>query len=103
MIKLFQVLCRRLGFTSGKSVNGRKYGKSEGPKWLKLTSCNGESTDLFEQAHGGWGSYGSCDSNNDAGVICYNEQGTCVYTHDTIIKTPRSVFCVTALSPECGV
>ncbi|KAH3792353.1 hypothetical protein DPMN_145847 [Dreissena polymorpha] len=67
------VVCRMLGFQSGKAVYGSKYGQiNYGTIWTDNLNCLGHENDIrmCGNASSTVGQKTSCNHSNDAGVIC---------------------------------
>ncbi|XP_078659335.1 scavenger receptor cysteine-rich domain superfamily protein-like [Branchiostoma floridae x Branchiostoma belcheri] len=68
-----EVVCRQLGFASGKYVRSRDYfGQGHGRIWLKYVACSGNESSVHSCSHGGWGATRYCSHSDDVGVVCTN-------------------------------
>ena len=64
------VVCSELGYARAlRPSTGSEFGASFGPLWMDFVRCHGTESSLSQCGHSGWGQV-TCDSNNEAGVIC---------------------------------
>ena len=76
------VVCRQLGFgSSGIAFHSARFGQGLGPIWLDSIVCSGSESTLLSCGHLGINVTRSCNSNEIAGVRCYEIQGMCIYSY----------------------
>ena len=68
-IKDARVVCRQLGYTSGVSAPGARFGQGSGKIWLDDVQCQGNETSIVNCRHRPWGVH-NCGHSEDASVIC---------------------------------
>ena len=77
------VVCRQLGFgSSGRSYRNAYFGQGSGPIWLDNVICTGSESTLASCGHLGFNVTRSCSHSEDAGVGCYGEHGTELFSNN---------------------
>ena len=71
------VVCRQLGFgSSGTGYYNAHFGQGSGPVWLDSVTCYGNESTIVSCGHFGVNITRSWTHSQDAGVMCFTEQGT---------------------------
>ncbi|XP_029639087.1 neurotrypsin-like [Octopus sinensis] len=65
------VVCKALGFRTGKGLLGKRTPDGTGKMWLDDVKCTGNENSLDDCTHKPWGS-SDCTHSEDAGVECFN-------------------------------
>ena len=69
------VVCRQLGFGSGRAITSAGFGQGSGSIWLDSVTCTGNESTLASCGHLGINVTRSCTHAKDAGVRCYGGGG----------------------------
>ncbi|ESO92625.1 hypothetical protein LOTGIDRAFT_233072 [Lottia gigantea] len=110
------VICRQLGYRTGKAVQMGGLGIGQGPIWLTYLKCNGTESKLTDCKHSDY-TLPLCNHANDAGVICSgksletstiptttigprNSTTTTTSEHATSTTTPKTTNIATATTNE---
>ena len=64
-----KVVCRQLGYKSGKARSNAYFGEGTGKIWLDDVNCAGNEDDLTRCRSRGMGTH-NCNHGEDAGVEC---------------------------------
>ena len=74
------VVCRQLGFGRyGYRYYSTYFGQGSGPIWLDNVQCTGSESTLASCGHFGINITRSCSHSEDAGLRCYQLQGSYVH------------------------
>merc|ERR1719348_2744756 len=66
--KMANVVCKMLGFASGRVHIHAEYGEGDGPIWMDKVNCSGDESNIFDCPHN---NSNVCTHNEDIGVSCY--------------------------------
>jgi len=72
------VVCRELGFRSGRAIISAGFGQGSGPIWLDSVQCTGSESKLVSCSNLGINVTRSCSHAEDAGVRCFGGEGSYV-------------------------
>ena len=72
-IKDARVVCRQLGYPSGVSAPGARFGQGSGKIWLDNVQCQGDESAIVNCQHNPWGVH-DCVHSKDASVICSSKR-----------------------------
>ena len=69
------VVCRQLGFRSGRAIRSAGFGQGSGSIWLDSVTCTGSESTLASCGHTGVNVTSLCTHARDAGVRCFGGEG----------------------------
>ena len=69
------VVCRQLGFRSGRAIGSAGFGQGSGSIWLDSVTCTGSESTLASCGHIGVNVISLCTHARDAGVRCFGGEG----------------------------
>ena len=87
------VVCKQLGFRSGRPTRRASFGQGSGPILLDSVTCSGNESTLASCGHLGVGVTRSCSHSEDAGVRCAIING--LYNYICVHLCTGSIYCTT--------